>query len=148
MKKKLTSLILSTSLLCALGTSATQITNASTTNDIDIPSGLTTTQNPMLREATGWHLTNIKYRVVKNGKGVYMGTVTLTTTTAISVAPNVPYLGTVTIGQSVSSTKRFKTYKQNATIYLSGTKTENGSGRSLGAFSTTRKVTYTDYKAI
>lgn len=97
----------------------------------------------LAREATGYHLANVKYTITK-GKRVYIGL--SVKGTEFIFGPYVSWGGTVHALFGTKSYKKgiYKEYKQYVTIKWSAKKLENATNRVIGTINETSNTSYTD----
>lgn len=96
------------------------------------------------REATGYHLANVKYTITK-GKKVYIGLITKGS--AFTVAPSVPAgpFKLSIFGVTSYTAGIYKQYRQYATVKWSAQKLENATNRIIGTINETSNTSYFVY---
>lgn len=112
-----------------------------TTNVLDT---ISEDPNPMLREATGYHLGNVKYKITK-GKRVYQGI--SEKGQEFTVGPKATLKGvTISVASYTTYTKEiYKEYRQYVTIKWTAQKLENATNRVIGTINETQNMSYLEY---
>lgn len=103
--------------------------------------------NSMTREATGYHLANVKYKITK-GKLVYNGIAEKGSSFKVGLSIGWKGFSFTPVGYTTYTKGIYKEYTQHITVKWTAQKLDNATNRVLGVINENRQTSYKIYKRV